>query len=56
MDPNQIAGESALGMAGGSRVWGDAAWQAGVGSGGAVAMPPLPLFLAEAVGGNLKKS
>lgn len=56
MDPNQTPGELALGIVSGSRVWGDTAWQAGVGSGGTVAMSALPLLLVEAAGGNLKKS
>lgn len=56
MDLNQQPGEAALSMPGGSRVWGDTAWQAGAGSGRTVAIPTLPLLLTEAVGGNLKKS
>lgn len=54
-DPNRIPGESALGMADGSRVWGDTGWQAGVGSGETVAAPALPLLLAEVAGGNLEE-
>lgn len=46
MDPSWIPGEPALSMPGGSGIWGDAAWQVGVGSGGMVATPDLPLLLA----------
>lgn len=52
MDLNHIPGEAALGLAGGSRVGGDAAWQVGAGSVGMVATSALPVMLAEAAGGN----
>lgn len=53
---NQILGEAALRVAGGSRVWDVAAWRMGAASEGAMAMSVFPLLLAEVMEGNLKTS